>query len=62
MTPTLRERKNVARPMIIFVRSHDTGAALRAIGVRLQIYGRTSPRPGLCSFDAYGMDIIEGRA
>jgi hypothetical protein len=61
MTTTLRDRKD-ALPRIIVMKPSEDGIALRAIGVRLKVYGRTSPRPGLCSFDAYGMDIIEGRA
>jgi hypothetical protein len=36
---------------------------LRQRLTRKQLYGITTPRgDDLCAFDAYGMDVIEGRA
>jgi hypothetical protein len=40
----------------------DWNEVLLARKVRREIYGATSPRIGLCDFDAAGMDIMEGRA
>lgn len=62
MNQTLRERKDEAA---VFIIQEPTALELTDFhksAVRRRIYGRTHPRPGLCLFDALGMDIIEGRA
>lgn len=51
------------KPVIIFREpDHRELIDFHKAAVRRRIYGRTDPRPGLCAFDANGMDIIEGRA
>lgn len=63
MSDGLRDRKDSARATVIVEPDARELIDFHARAVRLAIYGRTEPRgEDLCAFDAFGMDVVEGRA
>jgi hypothetical protein len=60
---SLRHRKDAARQTVIVEPDARELIDFHTRAVRRALYGRTEPRgDDLCAFDAYGMDVVEGRA